>query len=659
MTTLITIIVIAVGATLRYSLTETKVSEFLSQSNEVVTPLTSWKRVTEGLALKGANVEPYSGDLLHELDQQAKEVSTYSLKSEELFLRTDDLKFTSYYVALAWSFSPWAIAACSVKSTAVFTNMFIALCLHSIVTGRYTRACLAVSVSAYLSLYPILLVVPIFVALINKNVEEKKKTKSTISERQIIMYNIIYAMSLTLGFLIALLYLSFMINNSWDFIQETYGFTLMVPDYTPNLGVFWYFFAEMFEHFRSFFLVVFQMNIFLYAVPLAIRFREEPMFLSCILLIFISVFKSYPSYADLSIYMALLPIWKHLSTWIRNGLVVGVMLLVSSILAPVLSYLWLWAGSANANFYFAISLVHATAQIFLVTDIIYAFLRRKHALKHASTSNNSSGVLGNQTEKVTSGYEILQVDFEKKLFIVFIFWLGFNLILIRVAWRIYGPQVAEFFLKDSEDSGEIHPKKSAKHSESDVFLQSSNNSRNKLTKSQSTNVAELAAEAVVARLSTKKVGKISEASYKTPQEEIRSETAAIQRENVAILNQIRQKDFKKLNVDRRAIEECLVVHTEHLSYEESRQRLKKYIHGNLGTELEELLAFITNSKIDFNKVKTDTEITASFFSTSREEKQCKIRINYQALQERVNPMKGYCKYMQFIHLEKKALNYST
>lgn len=47
----------------------------------------------------------------------------------------------------------------------------------------------------------------------------------------------------------------------------------MVPDYTPNLGVFWYFFAEMFEHFRSFFLVVFQMNIFLYAVPLAIRFK--------------------------------------------------------------------------------------------------------------------------------------------------------------------------------------------------------------------------------------------------------------------------------------------------------------------------------------------------------------------------------------------------
>lgn len=44
MTTLITIIVIAVGATLRYSLTETKVSEFLSQSSEVVTPLTSWKR---------------------------------------------------------------------------------------------------------------------------------------------------------------------------------------------------------------------------------------------------------------------------------------------------------------------------------------------------------------------------------------------------------------------------------------------------------------------------------------------------------------------------------------------------------------------------------------------------------------------------------------
>jgi len=39
------------------------------------------------------------------------------------------------------------------------------------------------------------------------------------------------------------------------------------------MGLFWYFFLEMFDHFRLFFLVVYQINIFIYTIPLAIIFR--------------------------------------------------------------------------------------------------------------------------------------------------------------------------------------------------------------------------------------------------------------------------------------------------------------------------------------------------------------------------------------------------
>ena len=48
---------------------------------------------------------------------------------------------------------------------------------------------------------------------------------------------------------------------------------LTVPDLTPNVGLFWYFFTEAFEHFRVFFLCVFQINAFLYVLPLSFRFR--------------------------------------------------------------------------------------------------------------------------------------------------------------------------------------------------------------------------------------------------------------------------------------------------------------------------------------------------------------------------------------------------
>lgn len=35
---------------------------------------------------------------------------------------------------------------------------------------------------------------------------------------------------------------------------------LTVPDLTPNVGMWWYFFTEMFDHFRAFFLGVFQVS---------------------------------------------------------------------------------------------------------------------------------------------------------------------------------------------------------------------------------------------------------------------------------------------------------------------------------------------------------------------------------------------------------------
>jgi hypothetical protein len=35
----------------------------------------------------------------------------------------------------------------------------------------------------------------------------------------------------------------------------------MVPDLTPNVGLFWYFFMEIFDHFKSFFLFIFQYHI--------------------------------------------------------------------------------------------------------------------------------------------------------------------------------------------------------------------------------------------------------------------------------------------------------------------------------------------------------------------------------------------------------------
>lgn len=88
---------------------------------------------------------------------------------------------------------------------------------------------------------------------------------------------------------------------------------MTVPDLRPNIGLFWYFFTEMFEHFRVLFLCAFQMNAsILYLGPLAFRLHAEPMLLATSLTTLIAIFKSYPSLGDVGFYLALLPMWKHL-----------------------------------------------------------------------------------------------------------------------------------------------------------------------------------------------------------------------------------------------------------------------------------------------------------------------------------------------------------
>ncbi|XP_064393288.1 phosphatidylinositol glycan anchor biosynthesis class U protein-like [Halichondria panicea] len=172
------------------------------------------------------------------------------------------------------------------------------------------------------------------------------------------------------------------VMGSWDYMQAVYGVMLSVPDQTPNLGLLWYFFTETFEHFRIFFLCVFQMNAFIYVIPLTIRFRSHPVFLTYILLSVTTLFKSYPCLGDLTIPLALLPLWTHTFRYLRYTLVVVVMFLASSLLCPVLWYLWIHAGSANANFFFAMTLTYSLAQIFLVADVIYSFLVHQYDLKH-------------------------------------------------------------------------------------------------------------------------------------------------------------------------------------------------------------------------------------------------------------------------------------
>lgn len=83
--------------------------------------------------------------------------------------------------------------------------------------------------------------------------------------------------------------------------------------------------------------------------------------------------------------------WRHLAAYTRNVFLSTVMFCIGVVMAPVLWHLWIYAGSANANFYFAITLVISTAQVLFLTDLLFAFVRRDYDLIHGTDRKKADG----------------------------------------------------------------------------------------------------------------------------------------------------------------------------------------------------------------------------------------------------------------------------
>uniref|UniRef100_A0A915DYB6 Uncharacterized protein n=1 Tax=Ditylenchus dipsaci TaxID=166011 RepID=A0A915DYB6_9BILA len=194
--------------------------------------------------------------------------------------------------------------------------------------------------------------------------------------------NRLWAVCLTSMFSFTILYgVNFaMVKDPWLLFSSTIGFFLRVPDLTPNVGIFWYFFIQIFEHYRLLFLFVFQLNILIYLIPLAATLRwveevEKPYLLGVSLLMFVAIFSSYPSYAETALYLPFIAAFFELHKFIRYGLVLGSTLVASLILTPIMWRMWVDTGTGNANFFFAIGWVFSIAQIFIFADLVSAYLR--------------------------------------------------------------------------------------------------------------------------------------------------------------------------------------------------------------------------------------------------------------------------------------------
>ncbi|KAI5467396.1 GPI transamidase subunit PIG-U [Mariannaea sp. PMI_226] len=375
--------------------------DLLTGRVEISTPVTSFKRLQEGLFLYANNVSPYDGGVYHQaplllpLFSLLPDVKAWPIFTHLLYIAIDLLSANALYsiadsgeagssklfssprrakkwcgaaVAAAFLFNPYTIATCIGRSTSVFTTCAILHAISKAIHGSPFNAMVAISFASYLSMYPILLLLPLILLAYDR--QSQKRQISSIF--QFAGINILVVAGCTT----VLLGMSFVLaGNSWEFLARTYGIQLTLSDLTPNAGLWWYFFIEMFDSFRAFFLGVFWLHLASYSPALCIRIRPQPLAVLTILLGTFSIFKPYPSLADASLFLAMVPLYVHLFPLMRYSFVTTSTLLYASFLGPAFYHLWIYAGSGNANFFYAITLVWSLGQSLLVTDLTFAVLR--------------------------------------------------------------------------------------------------------------------------------------------------------------------------------------------------------------------------------------------------------------------------------------------
>ncbi|BFF93638.1 phosphatidylinositol glycan anchor biosynthesis class U protein [Drosophila madeirensis] len=397
------------GGAVRFYFVRTPLASLISDRVEFATPLNSQKRMKEGIYLLDQGIDPYSGDLVHEsplvlkalsglflnfpqwlpliyilldlltgallynlsvrfvkqkLQKQRLERKNYAKDTEQLQYNDDDNYDIPELVLIAYLFNPLTVLSCIGLTSTVLSNLFLALFLYFLTKGLLLPCIVLLAFETVRSLYPIVLMAPLLLVFARRS--------------------LIGGVMLSLLFAIACVIIaaaSYLVLHSWSFLDGTLGFIFYFRDLQPNIGLFWYFFTEMFEHFRTMFLITFQLNAtVLYLVPLSLKLRKEPLLLATVLVALMAVFRAYPSLGDVGFYLALLPLWKRCWKYMAHGFVVFTFFMVTLSMMGALWHLWIYAGSANANFYFGATLAFSTGQIFLITDLLFAHVKREFCL---------------------------------------------------------------------------------------------------------------------------------------------------------------------------------------------------------------------------------------------------------------------------------------
>ncbi|SCU83636.1 LADA_0C12640g1_1 [Lachancea dasiensis] len=344
----------------------------LDKSVEFSTPVTSYRSLQEGVFLLRNDFPLYSGGVVHHPPLLVAFMSSFnSTNLISLLYACADALIAYQLISMAKCFrnsplpawvpgavyviNPLVLLSSVSKSSVVFSNLAISTALLSALQGNCTLASVSIAIAAYLALYPLLLLMPMLAIL------QKDKLKTVV---------------VTAATLAMLLFSSYKVNDeSWNYLFSTYGVIITFSKIIPNLGLWWYFFVELFEMFIPFFKAVFNLFVISCILPFSLRFYKQPFYAFILCLSWITLTKSYPTLGDGGFLLSFVPFFKPLFGYFRYSVISTLLFIHVSVLSPIFYHLWVDLGSGNSNFFYAISLVYALGLATVLVDLVWAMLR--------------------------------------------------------------------------------------------------------------------------------------------------------------------------------------------------------------------------------------------------------------------------------------------
>lgn len=170
--------------------------------------------------------------------------------------------FNDDFIASFYLFNPLILLTNLCHSSLPFSWLFLIESISQVVLCyNYERAMILLAISSYLTFTPIYLFIPILA--IAHSLKLHPPTKIYV------IGGGIFYMAITF-----LMFASFAITASWHFAFTCYGTIIFFDKISPNIGLWWYLFTEMFQFFTPFYVGIFNLYHFIFIIPISIRLFE-------------------------------------------------------------------------------------------------------------------------------------------------------------------------------------------------------------------------------------------------------------------------------------------------------------------------------------------------------------------------------------------------